>query len=119
MCPAHIANSLRIQAILSCSITIPAPNPALVIRFRKGNILVAPPIYRPKSLIVQYFDKPGSDVIVKEETRDFTFEGGGWHFQGTFIAQSKVLKYNSLSLCSRRSCSLHSRREVAKRGVES
>lgn len=80
-------DTIEAQAILSCSITISTPNPALVIRFRKGNIFVAPPIYRPKSFTVQYFDEPGSDVVVKEEKKEFTFEGGGWHFQADEVAR--------------------------------
>ncbi|KAG8742210.1 hypothetical protein FRC11_014454 [Ceratobasidium sp. 423] len=80
-------DKIEAQAILSCSITISAPNPALVIRCRKGNILVAPPIYRPKSFVVQYFDEPGSDVVTREEKRDFSFEGGGWHFQADEVAR--------------------------------
>ncbi|CUA73592.1 hypothetical protein RSOLAG22IIIB_10900 [Rhizoctonia solani] len=80
-------DKIEAQAILSCSITISTPNPALVIRCRKGNILVAPPIYKPKSFIVQYFDEPGSDVVKREEKREFSFEGGGWHFQADEVAR--------------------------------
>ncbi|CAE6473431.1 unnamed protein product [Rhizoctonia solani] len=75
------------QAILSCSITISTPNPALVVRCRKGNIIVAPPIYRPKSFIIQYLDEPGSGVVAREESREFSFEGGGWHFQADEVAR--------------------------------
>ncbi|KAH7335115.1 hypothetical protein B0J17DRAFT_63714 [Rhizoctonia solani] len=80
-------DKIEAQAILSCSITISTPNPALVIRCRKGNIVVAPPIYRPKSFVVQYLDEPGSDAVAREETREFSFEGGGWHFQADEVAR--------------------------------
>ncbi|KAG9087936.1 hypothetical protein FRC06_002299 [Ceratobasidium sp. 370] len=80
-------DKIEAQAILSCSITISTPNPALVIRCRKGNIVAAPPIYRPESFVVQYFDEPGSSVIVKEEKKEFSFEGGGWHFQADEVAR--------------------------------
>ncbi|KAG8688307.1 hypothetical protein FRC11_005664 [Ceratobasidium sp. 423] len=80
-------DNIEAQAILSCSITISTPDPALVIRCRKGNILVAPPIYRPKSFLIQYFDEPGSDVVAREEKREFSFEGGGWHFQADEVAR--------------------------------
>ncbi|KAG8689423.1 hypothetical protein FRC09_012429 [Ceratobasidium sp. 395] len=80
-------DKIEAQAILSCSIMISTPNPALVIRCRKGNIVAAAPIYRPKSFVVQYFDEPGSSVIVKEEKKEFAFEGGGWHFQADEVAR--------------------------------
>ncbi|KAG8770487.1 hypothetical protein FRC12_004232 [Ceratobasidium sp. 428] len=80
-------DKIEAQAILSCSITISTPDPALVIRCRKGNIVAAAPIYRPKSFVVQYFDEPGSSVIVKEEKKEFAFEGGGWHFQADEVAR--------------------------------
>jgi len=75
------------QAILSCGITISSPNPALLIRCRSGNIVVPPPIYRPKTFTVQYFRSPGSDEVTSEEKRDFHFEGGGWHFQADEVAR--------------------------------
>ncbi|KAG9126278.1 hypothetical protein FRC07_004130 [Ceratobasidium sp. 392] len=80
-------DKIEAQAILSCSITISTPDPALVIRCRKGNIVAAAPIYRPKSFVIQYFDKPGSNVVVREEKKEFTFEGGGWHFQADEVAR--------------------------------
>ncbi|KAI0792138.1 NAD(P)-binding protein [Abortiporus biennis] len=78
---------LKAQAILTCSITLPPPNPGVIIRYRNGNILIQPPIYRPKSFTVQYFDKPGSGVVVREETRTFQYVGGGWHFEADEVAR--------------------------------
>lgn len=40
---------------------------------------------------MQYFDKPGSSVIAREEKRNFdvgfSFEGGGWQFQADEVAR--------------------------------
>ncbi|QRV74261.1 oxidoreductase family, NAD-binding rossmann fold protein [Ceratobasidium sp. AG-Ba] len=80
-------DKIEAQAILSCSITISTPNPALVIRCGKGNIVVAPPIYKPSGFVVQYFDEPGSSKIVKEEKTELAFHGGGWHFQADEVAR--------------------------------
>ncbi|KDQ19043.1 hypothetical protein BOTBODRAFT_28531 [Botryobasidium botryosum FD-172 SS1] len=80
-------DKIEAQAILSCSITIPSPNPALTIRFRSGNIVVPAPIYRPSTYTIQYFSKPGSGDIIREEKRNFKFEGGGWHFQADEVAR--------------------------------
>ncbi|CAL1714739.1 unnamed protein product [Somion occarium] len=83
----NFTEHLRAQAILSCSITLPPPNPGVIIRYRNGNILINPPIYCPKSFIVQYFDKPGSGVVVREEKRVFSYVGGGWHFEADEVAR--------------------------------
>ena len=82
------SSELRAQAILSCSITLPAPTgPCVIIRYRNGNIHVPAPIYCPTSFTVQYFDKPGSGVVVREETRHFKYEGRGMHFQADEVAR--------------------------------
>jgi len=81
-------DKLQAQAILSTSITISSPTPAVTIRFRKGNILIAPPIYRPTTLTVQYLDKEGSDKIAREERIAFEIPaGGGWHYQADEAAR--------------------------------
>lgn len=82
------SSNLRAQAILSCSITLPpASGPSVIIRYRNGNIHVPSPIYCPSSFTVQYFDRPGSGVVVREETRRFKYQGGGWHFQADDVAR--------------------------------
>ena len=78
---------MQAQAILSDSITLPATNPGVTIRYRNGNILIAPPIYSPRSFTVQYFDKPGSGTIKREETKHFEYVGRGWHFQADEVAR--------------------------------
>ncbi|KLO11609.1 NAD(P)-binding protein [Schizopora paradoxa] len=78
---------LNAQAILSDCITLPAPNPGVIVRYRNGTILVAPPIYSPRSFTVQYFDKPGSGVIAREEVKKFEYVGKGWHFQADEVAR--------------------------------
>jgi len=79
------------QAILSCSITISSPPQyALLLRFRNGNIVVPAPIYRPNSFTIQYFSRPGSGEVIREETHDrFAKElvGGGWHYQADEVAR--------------------------------
>jgi len=81
------SGNLDAQAILSDSITLPATNPGVTIRYRQGNILVAPPIYSPRSFVVQYFDKPGSGTIIREEKKEFEYVGKGWHFQADEVAR--------------------------------
>ncbi|KAI0072698.1 NAD(P)-binding protein [Panus rudis PR-1116 ss-1] len=83
----NFTETLRAQAILSCSITLPPPSPGVTIRYRNGNILIQPPIYCPKTFIVQYFDKPGSGFVVKEEKRSFKYIGGGWHYEADEVAR--------------------------------
>lgn len=79
---------LESQAILSCSMTLPAVEPYGVrVRYRKGNILISAPIYCPKKFTAQYFDKEGSGHVVREESQSFKYEGGGWHFQADEVAR--------------------------------
>lgn len=83
----NFTEHLRAQAILSASITLPATNPGVTIRYRNGNILISSPIYKPGSFTVQYFDKPGSGKVVREEKKTFNFVGGGWHFEADEVAR--------------------------------
>ncbi|KAI0641950.1 NAD-P-binding protein [Trametes meyenii] len=82
----NFTEHLQAQAILSCSITVLEPAFGATIRYKKGNILVKPPIYRSPSFTVQYFDKPGGE-IVREETKKFKYVGGGWHFEADEVAR--------------------------------
>lgn len=79
--------TLQAQAILSCSITVPTPRPSGYIRFQNGNVTVQGPLYKPGSFTVEYFDKPGSGNVVKSETKEFNYIGGGWHFQADEVAR--------------------------------
>jgi len=78
---------LRAQAVLSCSMTIPTATFGATIRYRNGNIVIGTPIFRPQAFTVQYFDKPGSGVVVREETRAFHYVGGGWHYEADEVAR--------------------------------
>lgn len=79
--------TLQAQAILSCSITLPASQPGGKVRFRNGNIAIHAPLYRPSSFTVEYFDEPGSGNVVNSETKEFNYIGGGWHFQADEVAR--------------------------------
>lgn len=88
-------DKLAAQAILSCGITVSTPNPALVIRCRKGNILVDAPIYRPHTVRVQYLEKAGGETVEREEVTKWpngskegdNVQGGGWHYQADEVAR--------------------------------
>jgi hypothetical protein len=54
---------------------------------RAGNIVIPSGIYRPQSFTVQWFDKPGSGKVVREETRNYEYVGFGWHFQADEVAR--------------------------------
>jgi len=80
--------ALAAQAALSCSINLPAQsNRSATIRFRNGNIHLPAPIFCPKAYTVQYFDRPGSGVVQREETVRLEYVGGGWHFQADEVAR--------------------------------
>ncbi|KZT10056.1 NAD(P)-binding protein [Laetiporus sulphureus 93-53] len=83
----NFTKTLRAQAILSCSITVPTAHFGVTIRYRNGNIIIGTPIFKPTSFTVQYFDKPGSGVIIREEKRVFHYVGGGWHFEADEVAR--------------------------------
>ena len=76
---------LAAQAILSCSINVRAFEPGVKIRFEKGVINIASPIFCPKWFTVEYFDRTGA--LASEERRVFEYEGGGWHYQADEVAR--------------------------------
>jgi len=78
-------STLQAQASLSTSITAPGVQPAVNIRFKKGNIFVAHPPFCPKEYTVQWLDEKGN--VAKQDTRKFDWEGGGWHFQADEVAR--------------------------------
>jgi hypothetical protein len=79
--------ALAAQAQLSCNINIPSSSVGAVLRFRKGNILIPEPLYCPRSYTVQYFDKPGSGKVQREETVHIQHFGVGLHFQADEVAR--------------------------------
>jgi hypothetical protein len=79
--------TLQAQAILSCSITLPTLRPGVYVRFRNGNIVIQAPIYKPGAFTVEYFDKPGSGNVVDSETKEFSYIGGGLHFEADEVAR--------------------------------
>lgn len=79
--------TLQAQAILSCSIMVPAPRPSGYIRFRNGNITIQSQLPKPAAFTVEYFDKPGSGNVVKSETKEFSYIGGALHFQADEVAR--------------------------------
>ncbi|KAI8996576.1 NAD-P-binding protein [Trametes punicea] len=82
----NFTEHLQAQAILSCSITVPAGHFGATIRYKNGNIIVKPPIFCSPAFIVQYYDKPGGR-IVREETKLFNYVGGGWHYEADEVAR--------------------------------
>jgi len=84
---AGVGTQTATQALLSCAINLPAREPGAVLRFKAGTITIPHPLYRPRSYTVRYFTSPGSDKVAKEETFNFTWEGGGWHFQADEVAR--------------------------------
>ena len=78
---------LAAQAQLSCNINVPPLSATATLRFSNGNILIPEPLYCPKSYTVQYFERPGSGKIQREETTHFEVIGGGWHFQADEVAR--------------------------------
>ena len=83
----NFTETLEAQATLSCNITLPNVDPAAAIRYRNGTILIHPPLYKPTSFTVQYFDKPGSGKVVREVKKTFDIVGGGWHYQADEVAR--------------------------------
>jgi len=72
------------QAILSTSINVTS-HFGCTVRYERGSITVAPPIYCPKKFTVQYHDN--AHKVVREETRTFDYVGGGLHFQADEVAR--------------------------------
>jgi len=77
--------TLAAQATLSCSITLDAYDPGVIIRFEKGSIFIRKPIYCPKEFTVQYKGKNGK--VDREETRRFEYVGGGLQFEADHVAR--------------------------------
>jgi len=63
---------LLAQAVLSCSTNATGINPAATIRYEKGVIKIAGPLYCPQTFTVQYLEK---GKVTKEETRVFEYIG--------------------------------------------
>ena len=80
-------STLRAQAQLSCNINLPPCSTGATLRFRKGNIVISEPLYRPKWYTVEHFDKPGSGKVQREETVHFENFGVGLHFQADEVAR--------------------------------
>ncbi|KAJ3515395.1 hypothetical protein NMY22_g14464 [Coprinellus aureogranulatus] len=85
-------SSLSAQAILSCSITLDAASPGVIIRFERGTISIDAPIYSPRSFKVKYLNKgvPGKSEGATAEgelVRTFEYVGKGWHFQADEVAR--------------------------------
>ena len=59
----------------------------VIIRYERGTIAIAAPIYCPASFTVQYFKEGKSGTVVKEETRRFEYVGVGWHFEADEVAR--------------------------------
>ncbi|KAF9069752.1 hypothetical protein BDP27DRAFT_1324912 [Rhodocollybia butyracea] len=78
-------SKLAAQAVLSCSINIDSMNPGVTIRYERGAIKVASPIFVPKSFVVQYFDEKGA--VTKEKERAFEYVGRGMYFQADEVAR--------------------------------
>lgn len=83
----NFTQTLQAQAVLTCSMTVPTAQFGVTIRYRNGNIIIGTPIFKPSYYIVQYFDKPGSGVVVREEKRVFHYVGGGWHYEADEVAR--------------------------------
>lgn len=79
-------STLHARAILSTSITSPGMNPAVNIRFRRGNILIAGPTFAPREYTIQWYDADGNKVV-KQDTKKVDWVGGGWHFQADEVAR--------------------------------
>ncbi|TFL01142.1 hypothetical protein BDV98DRAFT_568546 [Pterulicium gracile] len=77
-------------AILHSSLTIPDPTPGAVIRCERGTIEIHAPIPRSTGFTVKYYNGPGegeAGKVKKEFTREFEYEGFGWHFQADEVAR--------------------------------
>ncbi|PCH44241.1 NAD(P)-binding protein [Wolfiporia cocos MD-104 SS10] len=83
----NFTSTLRAQAILSCTMMAPSAPFGATIRYRGGNIIIGTPIAIPTTFTVQYFDKPGSGTVVREEKRVFEYVGGGWHYEADEVAR--------------------------------
>lgn len=81
-------SSLSAQAVLSCSITLTAPEPGVTIRFEKGALTVDPPIYCPHTFRVVKHDRSVKGSQPSEpEVKKTEYVGKGWHFQADEVAR--------------------------------
>ncbi|KAJ7576891.1 hypothetical protein C8J56DRAFT_971858 [Mycena floridula] len=80
-----VFDKLAAQAVLGCSINVSSGDPGATIRFEKGAIKIARPLYCPLSFTVEYNDE--NHNIVKEEKFFFDNKGRGMHFQADEVAQ--------------------------------
>lgn len=80
-------NTLAAQAVLSCNINAASCQTGVVIRYERGMITIAAPIYCSKSFTVQYFEEGKPGTVVREETRRFEYVGVGWHFEADEVAR--------------------------------
>ncbi|KAI9461486.1 hypothetical protein HD554DRAFT_1512401 [Boletus coccyginus] len=80
-------NTLAAQAVLSCNINAASYQTGVIIRYERGAIAIAAPIFCPKSFTVQYFGEGRSGSVVKEETRRFEYIGTGLHFEADEVAR--------------------------------
>ncbi|KAJ3745358.1 hypothetical protein DFH05DRAFT_1534630 [Lentinula detonsa] len=78
-------SKLAAQAVLSCSINTDSLDPGVTVRYERGSVKIASPIYVPKSFVVQYLNERG--VVVKEEKKFFEYIGRGMHFQADEVAR--------------------------------
>jgi hypothetical protein len=78
---------LAAQAQLSCNINVPSNSISATLRFRNGNILIPEPLYCPRWYTVQYFERPGSGKVQREETNHFECLGHGLYFQADEVAR--------------------------------
>ncbi|KAJ7173759.1 hypothetical protein C8R46DRAFT_122049 [Mycena filopes] len=77
-------DKIQAQAILSCSINVPAASPGVTIRCEKGVIRIATPIYCPKSFKVEYLER---GKVVREEEKKFDYIGHGMHYEADEVAR--------------------------------
>ncbi|KAH9935940.1 NAD(P)-binding protein [Epithele typhae] len=82
----NFTSTLQAQAVLTASMTVDSAPFGATIRYKRGVILVKPPIYRPPAFTVQYFGE--GNKVVREETRAFSFDDGqGWCYEADEVAR--------------------------------
>ncbi|TRM65271.1 hypothetical protein BD626DRAFT_399275 [Schizophyllum amplum] len=79
------AAKLHAQAHLTCSTNLHAVDPGVTVRFQRGTIRVAKPIYCPRAFTVEHLNAKGE--VVKREEHTAEYVGGGWHFQADEVAR--------------------------------
>ncbi|KIK71173.1 hypothetical protein GYMLUDRAFT_33310 [Collybiopsis luxurians FD-317 M1] len=78
-------SKLAAQAVLSCSINTDSLEYGVIIRYQRGLIKIASPIYVPQSFVVQYLNE--KNILLKEEKRFFEHVGRGMHYQADEVAR--------------------------------